>query len=412
MRILLTSTASYVPPRGGSTRSNLVWLEHLASQKHQCRVVCTPAEPSESRDRELSELGLTVEHRGDHEYSVYRGIEVFAGARSSLLRSQIAQFEPERVLVSSEDLSHTLLKQAAVLRPVVYLAHTPQFFPFGPLSWNPDEAATEAVKKSAVVVISKTVAAYVRETIGVEPAVLHPPIYNPPKSGELASFRTGDILIVNPCKVKGIDIYLRIADACPELRFSALPGWGTTAEDRRQLEARPNVRLLKPVKDIDEVLAGSSLLLMPSLWFEGFGIIAMEAMARGLPVVSSDAGGLREAKQGTRYVMPVSPIEQYLSEFDDRHMPVPVVPPQDIEPWVNAVRELASDEREYHTESTRSRDRASAFISSLRASDFEQYLLSLDVSQVAETKEEPASARLARLSPEKRAMLLSRLRKS
>ena len=39
MRILLTANASYVPPRGGSTRSNLVWLEYLASRGHDCRVV-------------------------------------------------------------------------------------------------------------------------------------------------------------------------------------------------------------------------------------------------------------------------------------------------------------------------------------------------------------------------------------
>ena len=31
MRILLTANASYVPPRGGATRSNLIWLDHLAA---------------------------------------------------------------------------------------------------------------------------------------------------------------------------------------------------------------------------------------------------------------------------------------------------------------------------------------------------------------------------------------------
>ena len=39
MRILLTSSASHVPPRGGSTRSNLAWLEALAAGGHACRVV-------------------------------------------------------------------------------------------------------------------------------------------------------------------------------------------------------------------------------------------------------------------------------------------------------------------------------------------------------------------------------------
>ncbi len=30
MRILLAANASYVPPRGGATRSNIVWLELLS----------------------------------------------------------------------------------------------------------------------------------------------------------------------------------------------------------------------------------------------------------------------------------------------------------------------------------------------------------------------------------------------
>jgi hypothetical protein len=39
MRILLTANASYVPPRGGATRSNLIWLDALAHAGHQCRIV-------------------------------------------------------------------------------------------------------------------------------------------------------------------------------------------------------------------------------------------------------------------------------------------------------------------------------------------------------------------------------------
>jgi len=44
MRILLTSNASHDPARGGSTRSNLIWLEHLAAGGHDCLVVCTALE--------------------------------------------------------------------------------------------------------------------------------------------------------------------------------------------------------------------------------------------------------------------------------------------------------------------------------------------------------------------------------
>src|SRR5450432_2208244 len=53
MRILLVSNAAYFPPRGGSTRSNLIWLRHLAGNGHACRVVCAAAEPNTGAEREL-----------------------------------------------------------------------------------------------------------------------------------------------------------------------------------------------------------------------------------------------------------------------------------------------------------------------------------------------------------------------
>ena len=49
----------------------------------------------------------------------------------SVLHDQIQQFRPDWVLVSSEDVSHTLLREAArcAAGQLIYIAHTPQFFP-------------------------------------------------------------------------------------------------------------------------------------------------------------------------------------------------------------------------------------------------------------------------------------------
>jgi len=50
---------------------------------------------------------------------------------------------------------------------VVFLAHTPQFFPFRAGSWNPDERASRlAAASAAVVVIANTWPAYVRRPPG------------------------------------------------------------------------------------------------------------------------------------------------------------------------------------------------------------------------------------------------------
>jgi glycosyltransferase involved in cell wall biosynthesis len=397
MRILLTSNTSCDPPRGGSTRANLAWLRHLTGQGHACRAVTpTPAGDDVAKDRVVDGIAIrSVPHLQRH---------------PGVLAEEIRGFAPDWVLVSSEDVAHVLVRAAAQAAPgrMVYLAHTPQFLPFGRESWNPDEMAAAAVRRAAgVVVIGRHMAGYVRTYLGIEAAVIHPPIYGRPPYRQLGRFGSGAVLMVNPCAVKGVSIFLALADRFPEIEFAALQGWGTTAQDREALTRRPNVRLLETVPDIESALAEARLLLMPSLWYEGFGLIAMEAMLRGLPVIASDSGGLEDAKRGTGYVVPVRPVVRYERSFDDTGMPRAVVPEQDIAPWAAALRRLLSDEAEYWAEAGRSRAAALAFVSGLNAGDFETYLERLQ--PVAPDARE-LSARLGKLDPRQRARLLDQVR--
>ena len=213
--------------------------------------------------------------------------------------------------------------------------------------------------------------------------------------------------MINPCAVKGLPIFLETAARLPEIEFGVVPGWGTTSDDRRALERLPNVRFLPNARNIDEVLAHTRVLLMPSLWYEGFGLIVMESMLRGIPVVASDSGGLVEAKHGTGYVIPVKTIERYEPVFDEHSMPRPVIRQNDSAPWVAALRELLTERAAYQRESTASRTAALHFVETLAAADLERYLTSLEVPPT----ERPAPPTIESLSPEKRALLLERLRK-
>ncbi len=62
--------------------------------------------------------------------------------------------------------------------------------------------------------------------------------------------------------------------------------------------------------EIDKILCYSDLFLLPSEK-ESFGLSALEAMAHGVPVISSNAGGLAEVnKEGfSGYLAPVGDIE-------------------------------------------------------------------------------------------------------
>jgi glycosyltransferase involved in cell wall biosynthesis len=427
MRVLLTSNASYVPPRGGSTRSNLAWLERLAAAGHHCEIVCAAAEQDTPERRERVRQELEQQRLPLHPESVengverrsYAGIAVHAVAEparmASVLAERISRFGPEWVLVSSEDLSHSLLREAARRAPgkLVYLAHTPQFFPFGPESWNADPNAAQAVRRAAAVIaIGSHTAAYVERHTGRAAEVIHPPIYGGQPPAECGSFDNELITVVNPCAVKGISIFLDLARAFPELRFGALPGWGTTHQDRAALSALPNVEILRNVRDIDEVLSRTRILLMPSLWYEGFGLIVMEAMLRGVPVISSDSGGLVEAKQDTGFVIPVRPVESYQAVFDDRHMPKPVIPPQELAPWREALSTLLRDRHAYDRERQASLAASRRFVARIDPGRFTGFLAGLQRAESTLEEPDPLQDAISRLSPEKRALLLQRLRKT
>ena len=178
MRVLLTSNASYAPPRGGSTRSNLIWLSHLVKAGHTCRVVCSTDDDSH-----------TIDISGIEIRSVQR-----LTRRTSVLADQIREFEPDWVLVSSEDLSHVLLREAnhTAASRLVYLAHTPQWYPFGPASWHTDAQATAIVGNAAgVIAISHAMAAYIRQHCGAHAEVIHPPMYGTPPYPRFGSFDDG-----------------------------------------------------------------------------------------------------------------------------------------------------------------------------------------------------------------------------
>lgn len=375
MRILLSQSIFYVPTLGGENRANRVWMEQLARQGHECRIVA-PAFGSQGPAtydaylRTLGALGIRpVSSSAFVEVYHLNGIEIHAVTTRAYLHrhmaQQIREFDPTWVLVSSLDPGQLLLDTCVRISPsrVVYMAHTPQHFPFGPESVSSNPLATGLLQKvAAIIAIGRQTALYVRHHTGREPLVVHPPVYG---RGPFPRYGNGDdgfITMINPSGVKGISIFASLAREFPDLRFGALVSWATTAADRQRLAARSNVEVWEPVEDIDEVLARTRILVVPSLYREGFGLVVVEAMLRGIPVLAARYGGLVDAKLGVPYLLPVHPIERYLPRFDDRGFPVPVVPNQDLHPWIDAIRTLSIDREQYQELSEASRNVAGQFL--------------------------------------------------
>jgi len=82
---------------------------------------------------------------------------------------------------------------------------------------------------------------------------------------------------------QGIDMTLRIVGDGPQ-------------RDQLALRASPPVRFLGQLdhEAVRREMAGASFLIVPSIWYEGFPMTVVEAMALGTPIIAAAIGGLRE----------------------------------------------------------------------------------------------------------------------
>jgi L-malate glycosyltransferase len=88
------------------------------------------------------------------------------------------------------------------------------------------------------------------------------------------------------------------------------PEYGRTRELVEKLELEEYVRYVGVVDDVTPILAAADVLLLPSET-ESFGLVALEAMASGVPVVASDVGGLPEVVDHgvTGFLAPVGDVD-------------------------------------------------------------------------------------------------------
>jgi amino acid adenylation domain-containing protein len=396
MRLLLCMSLPWVPAHGGANKCNRRLLEALSARHEAHAVVPALGVPPRSTLPELrshlSSQGIEVEEGADVDVFRLGGVEVEAVTAPGRLRSRlvdrIRELQPDWILVSSEDPSQSLLQAALDEAPerVIYLVHTPAFVPFGPQAFFPSATRARLVARArAVVTVSRATADYLRSHGGIEAKVLTFPVFDRPSCAtedapparDLPDPRRRLATLINPCRVKGLSLFLELARSMPDLPFGAVPSWGTTPSDLEALSALPNIEVLSATDRIDDIFDRTRVLLVPSLWHEAFGLVAVEAMQRGIPVLASDVGGLPEAKLGTEGVLPVRPIEGFTSRLDENLIPIAEVPAQDVVPWRHALSRLFDDSTHYLVQSEQSRDAAEALVASVDVAPWEAWLLSL-----------------------------------
>lgn len=90
---------------------------------------------------------------------------------------------------------------------------------------------------------------------------------------------------------KGIGV---LAEAASQLAGRAMLQVIGSGPDASRLEGRPNIHMLGPLPSTDVMarMRHARALVMPSIWYETFGLVIVEAFASGLPVIASRLGSM------------------------------------------------------------------------------------------------------------------------
>jgi glycosyltransferase involved in cell wall biosynthesis len=107
------------------------------------------------------------------------------------------------------------------------------------------------------------------------------------------------VTFVNPVLEKGVEVVLKLVQARPDIPFLVVEGWPLPRSWRKGrtdyqplLRGHRNVTWQRSVADMRKVYSRTRILLAPSMWEEAWCRVVTEAQISGIPVLTSDRGGL------------------------------------------------------------------------------------------------------------------------
>jgi glycosyltransferase involved in cell wall biosynthesis len=106
------------------------------------------------------------------------------------------------------------------------------------------------------------------------------------------------LVVAQLVKGKGVDVALRALLEVPENVVLWIIGEGPELANlqslARELNLGPRARFLGPQRRVEPFMQAADCIICPSVWGEAMGLVNLEGMACGLPVVASRTGGIPE----------------------------------------------------------------------------------------------------------------------
>jgi glycosyltransferase involved in cell wall biosynthesis len=389
--LLFCSSHCYGDPSSGAALCTRQLLELLSRRGWSCRVFCGPRldfEEAPALPQLLARQRIRVERRQATVEAGALSVYHFRHGGVPVLIHDSPTARPARNPTRDEGLAFLALFERVLERfqsdlVLTYggdwtaqeiMAHTKRRrIPLGFALHNFAYHGAELFRPvDAVLVPSRFAQAHYRRTLGLSCTAIPGPwdwerLRCKKVRGQYVTF-------VNPQPHKGVFVFARIAAELarrrPDIPLLVVEGRGKAGWldlTGLDIERLGTVYVMANTADPRAFYQVSRLVLMPSLWWESFPRVAVEALLNGIPVLGSARGGLPEtlAEAG------------FLFDVPERYTPASRLLPsaREVAPWIDTIIRLWDDAAFYEQQRRRCLAAAQAWRPESLLARFEEFFL-------------------------------------